>query len=43
MSEYSRYGSNQAKKMYIYGRLDRGETILSPAYRLWLDSCRAGY
>ncbi len=32
MSEYSRYGSNQMKKMYIYGRLDMGATILTPAY-----------
>lgn len=32
MSEYSRYGSDQAKKMYIYGRLDFGPTILTPAY-----------
>jgi NADPH2:quinone reductase len=32
MDEYSRYGSNQEKKMYIYGRLDMGPTILSPAY-----------
>ncbi|MBD3730451.1 MAG: zinc-binding dehydrogenase [Sphingomonadales bacterium] len=32
MSEYSRYGSNQQKKMYIYGRLDLGPTILTPAY-----------
>jgi len=32
MDEYSRYGSNQQKKMYIYGRLDMGPTILSPAY-----------
>ncbi len=32
MSEYSRYGSNQPKKMYIYGRLDMGPTILTPAY-----------
>ena len=32
MSEYSRYGSEQAKKMYIYGRLDLGPTILTPAY-----------
>jgi NADPH:quinone reductase-like Zn-dependent oxidoreductase len=32
MTEYSRYGSNQAKKMYIYGRLDMGPTILTPAY-----------
>lgn len=32
MSEYSRYGSNQAKKMYIYGRLDLGPTVLTPSY-----------
>ncbi|KZX58744.1 NADH oxidase [Halioglobus sp. HI00S01] len=32
MSEYSRYGSDQAKKMFIYGRLDLGPTILTPAY-----------
>ena len=32
MSEYSRYGSDQPKKMYIYGRLDFGPTILTPAY-----------
>ena len=32
MAEYSRYGSNQEKKMYIYGRLDMGPTILTPAY-----------
>ena len=32
MSEFSRYGSDQAKKMYIYGRLDFGPTILTPAY-----------
>lgn len=32
MSEYSRYGSNQPKKMYIYGRLDLGPTILTPSY-----------
>ena len=32
MGEYSRYGSNQPKKMYIYGRLDLGPTILTPAY-----------
>ncbi len=32
MGEYSRYGSEQAKKMYIYGRLDLGPTILTPAY-----------
>jgi NADPH:quinone reductase-like Zn-dependent oxidoreductase len=32
MTEYSRYGSDQAKKMYIYGRLDFGPTILTPSY-----------
>jgi NADPH:quinone reductase len=32
MGEYSRYGSNQLKEMYIYGRLDLGPTILTPAY-----------
>ncbi|RLQ21876.1 NADH oxidase [Seongchinamella sediminis] len=32
MSEYSRYGSDQPKKMYIYGRLDVSPTILTPAY-----------
>lgn len=32
MSEYSRYGSDQAKKMYIYGRLDFGPTILTASY-----------
>ena len=32
MDEYSRYGSNQEKKMYIYGRLDMTPTILTPAY-----------
>jgi len=32
LTEYSRYGSDQAKKMYIYGRLDFGPTILTPAY-----------
>ena len=32
MTEFSRYGSNQAKQMYIYGRLDLGPTILTPAY-----------
>jgi len=29
---YSRYGSDQAKKMYIYGRLDVSPTILTPSY-----------
>jgi len=32
MKEFSRYGSDQAKRMYIYGRLDLGPTILTPAY-----------
>lgn len=32
MSEYSRYGSNQPKRMFIYGRLDTGMTLLSPSY-----------
>lgn len=32
MREYSRYGSNQPKRMYIYGRLDLGPTILTPSY-----------
>ena len=32
MTEYSRYGSNQQKKMYIYGRLELGPTILTPSY-----------
>ena len=32
MTEYSRYGSNQQKRMFIYGRLDFGPTILTPAY-----------
>lgn len=34
MSEFSRYGSNQDKKMYMYGRLDMGPTILTPSYGL---------
>lgn len=32
MTEYSRYGSNQQKRMFIYGRLDFGPTVLTPAY-----------
>ncbi|MEE4212709.1 MAG: zinc-binding dehydrogenase [Parvularcula sp.] len=32
MTEYSRYGSNQPKRMFIYGRLDTGMTTLSPSY-----------
>jgi NADPH:quinone reductase-like Zn-dependent oxidoreductase len=32
MTEFSRYGSDQAKKMYIYGRLDFGPTLLTPSY-----------
>ncbi|MEE4152536.1 MAG: zinc-binding dehydrogenase [Erythrobacter sp.] len=34
MSEFSRYGSNQDKKMYVYGRLDLSPTILTPSYGL---------
>jgi len=34
MDEYSRYGSNQDKKMYMYGRLDLSPTILTPSYGL---------
>ena len=32
MSEYSRYGSNQQKRMFIYGRLNVSPTTLSPSY-----------
>ncbi len=32
MKEYSRYGSNQAKRMFIYGRLDVSPTTLTPSY-----------
>lgn len=32
MSEFSRYGSTQPKKMYIYGRLDLAPTLLTPSY-----------
>ncbi|MHA6316946.1 zinc-binding dehydrogenase [Altererythrobacter sp. CAU 1778] len=32
MKDYNRYGSNQQKRMYIYGRLDLSPTILSPSY-----------
>lgn len=32
MSEYSRYGSNQQKRMFIYGRLNVSQTTLSPSY-----------
>lgn len=34
MTEFSRYGSDQDKKMYMYGRLDLGPTILTPSYGL---------
>jgi NADPH:quinone reductase-like Zn-dependent oxidoreductase len=34
MSEFSRYGSNQHKRMYIYGRLELAPTILTPSYGL---------
>jgi hypothetical protein len=37
MDEYSRYGSTQSKRMYIYGRLDLSPTILSPSYGLKWD------
>ncbi|WP_417460659.1 zinc-binding dehydrogenase [Kordiimonas sp.] len=32
MTEYSRYGSNQLKRMFIYGRLDVSPTVLTPSY-----------
>lgn len=32
MAEFSRYGSTQPKKMYIYGRLDLSPTMLTPSY-----------
>ena len=32
LTEYSRYGSDQHKKMYIYGRLDMSPTVLTPSY-----------
>jgi NADPH2:quinone reductase len=32
MKDYNRYGSNQPKRMFIYGRLDLGPTILTPSY-----------
>jgi NADPH:quinone reductase-like Zn-dependent oxidoreductase len=32
MTEYNRYGSSQPKKMYVYGRLEMGPTILTPSY-----------
>ena len=32
MGAYNRYGSNQRKKMFIYGRLELSPTILTPAY-----------
>lgn len=34
MGEFSRYGSDQDKKMYVYGRLDLGPTTLTPSYGL---------
>ena len=34
MDEYSRYGSNQDKTMYVYGRLDLSPTTLTPSYGL---------
>ncbi len=32
MTEFSRYGSNQPKKMYIYGRMDLTPTTLTSSY-----------
>jgi len=32
MGEYSRYGSDQKKQMFIYGRLDFSPTQLTPSY-----------
>ena len=32
MTEYSRYGSNQQKRIFIYGRLDMEPTTLTPSY-----------
>ncbi|AKQ42470.1 putative NADH oxidoreductase [Aurantiacibacter atlanticus] len=32
LPEFNRYGSDQPKKMYIYGRLDKSPTILTPAF-----------
>ena len=32
ITEYSRYGTNQKKRMFIYGRLDIGSTTLLPSY-----------
>lgn len=32
MAAYNRYGSNQKKCMFIYGRLDPSPTILTPSY-----------
>ncbi|MEM6296647.1 MAG: zinc-binding dehydrogenase [Myxococcota bacterium] len=34
MTEYSRYGSAEPKKMYVYGRLDFAPTILTASYGL---------
>ena len=34
MNEYSRYGSAEPKKMYVYGRLDFAPTILTASYGL---------
>ncbi len=32
MTEWSRYGSEEMKRMYIYGRLDARPTVLTPSY-----------
>jgi hypothetical protein len=34
-SEFSRYGSDTHKQVYIYGRLDRGPTTLRPFGMSW--------
>ena len=34
---FSRYGSSEAKKVYIYGALDLGPTILNRAFGLTWD------
>ena len=36
-TEYSRYGSNHAKKVYVYGALDVGPTILDRKFGLTWD------
>lgn len=43
MTEYSRYGSNQPKRVFIYGRLDTGLATLSPSYKLQATSYGFGW